>query len=303
MMHAACRRRSLVAACLLSALPVALLYCGAASSQLINNGRFTLGTAGGMDILGKLPLLSQKLPEDSPAARLNWIISEMAPAREKLAQMNDPLLETLIARQYYEHLRWYVVIPELERKWPAWRDANQSERGWLAAELAKAYIAADPLGLLRRTATDLVGLWLMPRWLTEDEHRKSLAKIAGLGDLPFLTAFAQTADGQQEYYQIIPAPSDPANVFMFRAVVAVFWVLSIGLAGLVVSRPRAVLAAPDLLFIILGVHAAYLGTAIMEGTFERYIMPTMPLLTAGPVLAVGLLVRERKTAKSTSGPS
>ena len=61
------------------------------------------------------------------------------------------------------------------------------------------------------------------------------------------------------------------------------------------------LAAPDLLFIILGVHAAYLGTAIMEGTFERYLMPTWPLLTAGPVLALGLLVQLRKTATPPRG--
>jgi hypothetical protein len=43
--------------------------------------------------------------------------------------------------------------------------------------------------------------------------------------------------------------------------------------------------------ILLAVHAAYLGTALMEGVYERYIMPTWPLLVAGPVLALGLIRR------------
>jgi hypothetical protein len=44
--------------------------------------------------------------------------------------------------------------------------------------------------------------------------------------------------------------------------------LSIGLAVSIAGRcrPRPLLAAPDLMFIILGVHAIYIGTAIMEGT-------------------------------------
>ena len=56
------------------------------------------------------------------------------------------------------------------------------------------------------------------------------------------------------------------------------------------------------MFIILGVHAIYVGTAIMEGTYERYIMPSWPLLTAGPILALGLLIQVRRKPGATPGP-
>jgi len=45
--------------------------------------------------------------------------------------------------------------------------------------------------------------------------------------------------------------------------------------------------------VILAVHAAYAATALMEGVYERYIMPSWPLLVAGPVLALGLLRSRR----------
>ena len=62
-------------------------------------------------------------------------------------------------------------------------------------------------------------------------------------------------------------------------------------------RGRAVLlTAPDLMLILLAVHALYVGTALMEGVHERYIMPTWPLLVAGPAFALMLLTRTRRAA-------
>jgi hypothetical protein len=280
----------------LAVLPVVLLYCGAASSQLMHNGRFALGTWGGMDVLGKLPLLSRLLPEDDPVSRLNSIIEAMEPAREKLRRANDPILEALLARQYYDHLRWSVVTPDFERTWAAWRDGDEYERGHLAAELATAYAGADPIGLLRRTAIDFVGLWVMPRWLTEGEHDALLTRLQSMGELPFLTAFAHTPEGKLDYHKIVPAPAERASVFIFRTAVFTFWAFSLVFAALLASRHRSkiFLSAPDLFFMVVGVHSIYFGTAIMEGTYERYIMPTWPLLVSCPILGLALTFRRRR---------
>jgi hypothetical protein len=50
------------------------------------------------------------------------------------------------------------------------------------------------------------------------------------------------------------------------------------------------------MLILLAVHALYVGTALMEGVHERYIMPTWPLLVAGPAFALMLLTRTRRAA-------
>jgi hypothetical protein len=295
------RRGDFLVAAALSVLPVALLYCSAASSQLVHNGRFALGSWGGMDVLGKLPLLARPVPENTAFAHLNRIVETMEPARQKLPRLN-PLIEALAARQYYEYLRWYVIVPQLERSWVPWRDGDDDTRGWLAAELAKAYVAEDPLGFLRRTAIDLAGLWAMPRWLTRGEHSAALAQIDRIGELPFLTAFSRTPDGNLDYYKIIPDPIDPMKIAIFRIVVVAFWAFSVAFLALVVSRRgKDAPITPDLVLIALAVHAVYLGTALMEGVHSRYILPTWPALVAGPILALGLLRRLRRKCAAQSG--
>jgi hypothetical protein len=293
------RRGSLARAAVLTVLPVALFCGAAASSQLLHHGRFGLGSWGGMDVLGKLPLLSRPVPEDTGLARLNPILDQMQPAREQLTRLN-PLLEALAARQYYDHLRWEVVVPELERSWPEWREGDEHRRGRLAAKLATAYIAEDPLGFLRRTAIDLLGLWAMPRWLTEAEYDAASAQLEAIGELPFLSAFARTPEGQLDYYKIVPDPSDPTRIIAFRVVVLAFWALSLGMIALALSGRgrRALSLAPDLVLMVLVVHGVYAATALMEGVYARYIMPTWPLLVAGPVLALGLILRARKSQMS-----
>lgn len=289
------RRRSPLMTAALALLPVIALYAAAAASQLAHNGRFALGSWGGMDILGKLPLLSHPVSAGSPEAHLNDIIAAMQPARTQLARL-DPLLEALAARQYYEHLRWDIVRPALEENWPAWHDADEYGHGQLAAHLATAYAAEDPLGFVRRTAIDLLGLWVMPRWLTEREHDAMQAALDGVGGLPSLGMPASPDDAALDYYKTVPDPIAPERVIAFRLVVIGFWMFSLGYAALLVARPSLKVwqAAPDLLLVLLAVHAVYLGTAMMEGVHERYIMPTFPLLVAAPLLALGLVLRARQ---------
>src|SRR5206468_5312319 len=208
------RRRHLLMTAALILLPIAGLYGAAAASQLAHNGRFLLGSWGGMDILGKVPLLSRPVPTDSPYARLNGIVEQMQRARAQLARL-DPLLEALGARQYYEHLRWHVIRPTLKENWPGWRDADEYARGQLAAGIAAAYAAQDPVGLLHRTAIDLLGLWVMPRWLTEREQEAMQAELDNIGGLPFLADAAPPTDVATDaaaqaalgYYKIVPDPT------------------------------------------------------------------------------------------------
>jgi hypothetical protein len=283
------RHRGLVSAAALGAFPIALLCLAAASSQLVHNERFTLGSRCGMDILGKVPLLSRLVP--GATGRLNGLVEMMEQGRDKLRHFS-PFVESLAARQYYEYLRWYVIIPDLERSWPEWRDSDDYRRGQLATELATAYIAQDPLGLVRRTAIDLLGLWAMPRWLTGGERYAALAEIEAVGELPGLTAFSRTPEVEIEYYKIVPYPGDPTTIVLFRAVVAAFWTLSLGLVAFIANpRIRAALMTSDLMLILLTVHALYFVTALMEGAHERYIMPTWPALVAAPILAFGLFRR------------
>jgi hypothetical protein len=293
--HAIWWRRNLASTAAQSTLPIAVLYCVAAASQLLHNGRFALGNWGGMDILGKVPLLTQPLPASSRLASLNWIVDESQLVRDKLRLVDNPFLEALIAFQYYEYLRWFEIVPELERTWPAWRDGDDHRRGQLAAEVVEAYVAEDPIGYLRRTAVDFLGLWAMPRWLTGEEQRAATIKVERLGKLPFLSSFAETAEGKLDYYKIVSGPRGSALVFTFRAVVIAFWSLTIGYIALVANphRRKALRMAPDILFMVLVLHAVYLGTAIMEGAHDRYIMPTWPLLVAAPMLALGLMLRHR----------
>lgn len=285
------RRPGPLRAFIFAAAPIALLWLGAATSQLAHNGRFALGSWGGMDVLGKVPLLSGPAPAE--LGRLNDLVEAMGPARDKLRSL-DPMLEALAARQYYEYLRWQVILPELARTWPAWRDADEYRRGQLAAALAKAYVAQDLIGFARRTATDWAGLWAMPRWLTPGEHDKAVLALDRAGELPGLSEFARTPDGGLQYYKIVPDPIRPASVWLFRLAVGLFWAFSLGLAAVLLwSRGRAAMLLPDLLLIAVAVHAVYAGTALMEGVFARYIMPTWPLVVAGPILGIALLQQRR----------
>ena len=219
----------------------------------------------------------------------------MAPVRLRLTQLN-PLVEALVARQYYEYLRWHVVVPELDRVWIGWRNSDDYERGRLAAELAKVYIAQDPLGLLHRTGIELLGLWTMPRWLSPGERSAALAHLKSVGELPLLSEFSRTPEGQYEFFKIVsPEPAPPVKLAVFRLAVVAFWILTLGLIAALVLQPRKTARLlPDIILIVVAVHAVYAGTALMEGVHERYVMPTWPLVVGGPMLALGLLWRSAR---------
>src|SRR5205814_823971 len=90
--------------------------------------------------------------------------------------------------------------------------ADEYGRGQFAACIAAAYAAQDPVGLLHRTAIDLLGLWVMPRWLTEGEQEAMQAELDNTGGLPFLAGAVPPTDAATEaalgYYKIVPDPTD-----------------------------------------------------------------------------------------------
>ena len=289
-LHAFVSGFSTLRAFLAAAVPMLALYSASATSQYVHHGEFGIGSAGGISLLGKGLVLARPLGDNSSFPALNGLADAALPVRSAVRRIDDPFLETLVARQYHEYLRWFVALPGLEKEWPAWREASGAERERLAGRLAFAYIAQDPAGYARQVAIDLLGLWTMPRWLIEPELVRLQDKLEGLGDLPFLTEFAKTAEGQLEFYKILPSGPQPLRALLLRTSSAAFWVFSIWLF-LALARHRArpnIWRSPDLLFIALAVHAVYIGTVLAASAHERYLIPTWPLLVAGPILAASI---------------
>ncbi len=291
-LHAFVSGFSTLRAFLVAAVPMLTLYSALATSQYVRHGEFGIGSAGGTSLLGKGLVLARPLADTSSFPALNGLADAAVPVRSAVRRIHDPFLKTLVVRQYHEYLRWFVALPELEKEWPAWREASGAERARLAGRLAFAYISQDPAGYARQVAIDLLGLWTMPRWLIESELVRLQDKLDGLGDLPFLTEFSRTPEGQLEFYQILPSGPQPLRALLLRTSSAAFWAFSIWLF-LALARRRArpnIWRSPDLLFMALAVHAVYIGTALAESAHERYLIPTWPLLVAGPILAAAIAI-------------
>jgi hypothetical protein len=288
--HAFVSGFSTLRAFLVATVPMLALYSAAATSQYVHYGQFGIGSAGGTSLLGKGLVLARPLADTSFFPALNGLADAAASVRSAVRRIDDPFLKTLVVRQYHEYLRWFVALPELEKEWPAWREASEAERAPLAGRLAFAYIGQDPAGYARQVAIDLLGLWTMPRWLIEPELAHLQDKLDRLGDLPFLTEFSRTPEGQLEFYRILPSQPEPLRAVLLRTSSAAFWAFSIWLF-LALARRRAwfnMWRSPDLLFVALAVHAVYIGTALAESAHERYVMPTWALLVAGPILAAAI---------------
>lgn len=290
--HARPLRRNLVTLFGYAILPIAALYCLASMSNFVRHGEFAIGSWGGMSLLGKGLVLSKPLPNSAALAETNWLAERAEPVRAAVNRIGNPVLRALVARQYYAYLRWWLAWPEFEKSWPAWRSASEAERGHLARQLALAYVVREPRGYLGLVALDYMSLWLVPRLFTPDEVSRLKGQLQAIGELPFLSKFAETKEGKYEYYQIVPPPTDAFYVYGNRLTVIAFWGLSLtSLPLLLVPRYRVavVRSMPDLLFIMLAVHGTYLMTASVEAGIERYIMPTWSMMLAGTIMGYPLL--------------
>jgi hypothetical protein len=292
-MHAHALKRRALHICALATLPIMIACGGAAASNWVHNGSYSIGSWGGVSLLGKALVLAEPLPADSDLARLNWTGTIGNDVRSALNRIESPILKALAARQYYEYLRWGVAWPRFPASWPAWRDGNQAERGRLAGQLAREYVKRNLRAYAKLAALDYLSLWLLPAYLTEHEHTELELELTALGDLPYLSAFGKTLDGKLDYFQIVPPPRAVMLVWSLRLAVFCFWALSlISLVQLGRSWRILVITAPDRLFVIFAIHGTYLATALAEAGLERYAMQTWPMLVAGIVTGCRLIVSD-----------
>jgi hypothetical protein len=283
----------------ISLVPVALLGGAAAASNFVQNGSFAIGSTGGVSLLGKALVLARPLP-DGRFAEVAWLARPAEQVREALDRTPDLMLRALLARQYYEYLRWELAWPRFLETWPEWSRAGVAERARLASSLAWAQLRADPLGYARLAATDYLALWAMPRHLTDAEHERMVNVLESLGELVFLSDFRRTEEGALEYYQIVPPPRAAAAVWGGRALAALFWAVSLPTLFLL-AKPRLARCVPDLVFLVAAVHVSYAVTALNEAAIERYVAATWPPLVAACVLGPTLLVRLWREARQIAG--
>jgi len=292
------RRGRLIAA---AVLPVLALCAAAAASNQIRHGRFEIGSYGGMSLLGKGLVLAAPLPEGERLAFLNPVADLMTPARQTLERTDGFVLRALIARQYYEYLRWNVGLKALADRWPDLYAGDEARTGRLAGELAATYISRDPRGYLHLVALDYFSLWALPRYLTDGEQRRLVAEMEALGPLPYLSDFAKTDTGRTDYFQIVPAALGGGYVWACRMAVALFLCVSAIVAWRAIrTRGAESDRMADIIFLLLSIHITYAVTALVEGGLERYTLPTWPLLTAAAI--GGILALSSPRAARTRRP-
>ncbi|MGY8662687.1 hypothetical protein Q3C01_09995 [Bradyrhizobium sp. UFLA05-109] len=262
-------------------LPVAFCAVVAASSNELRNGQFRIGSWGGMSLLGRGLVVAKPVqPSDESTA---WIAEEVAPVRQALDRIHDPILKMLVVRQYYECLRWFVFWQEFDEKLPGWEPASDYQKGKLAGALAGSFIKNDPWEYLSLSALDYTALWLMPRILTPSEQESLEASYRSLGPLPYLSAFERSEMGADEYFHVIPEPRAAVKVWIVRCFSISFLLGNALMLVMLCRNPRRWMRAkggPEALLMAGCVHLSYLATATVESGLERYIAPTWPLLLA-----------------------
>jgi hypothetical protein len=282
----------------LAGVSIGIVLFGACAISYAKTGYFRLGSYGGMSLLGKGLMIAAPLPPNHPFSSLNWIPEEIEAAQLELRHAPSLHLEILMLDEYYEYLRWDKMLSEFERRWPAWSQTTEDyDKGQLALELSKQYIANNPVGYAKLVLLDYLALWTMPRLITKSEEA-SLQRIwDGMNDVAFLTSFAKTEQGKDNYRKVVPqAHSSEVRVWVFRAVSFSFALASALVPiMLLLCRYRiapAVLAA--LVLLGLNVHFAYATTAIVEGGLIRYLFPTWPLMAGALVFLPYLTIPSRR---------
>ena len=270
-------------------LPFPLVYAAACTSNLVHNGQLRVGSWGGVSLLGKALVLATPRGTSGPLGDIDWIATYGSEARDGIQRVGHPLLRASVQRLYYEYLRWFVVFPALEAQSPVWRSANATRKAEIATELAAGYVREDPVGYLTLAAHDYASLWLASRVITPREKmttRRNSRRSAG----PLLSEFIrQRPEAAFEFYRIVPRARHWTYVVLTRLLLVAFLATTLAFAldvALSRDRLRALRARLDMLVIVGGVHATYAVTALVEGSHERYLAPTWPMLMAGILVGV-----------------
>jgi hypothetical protein len=148
----------------------------AAAGNYVKNGRFEIGSWGGIALLGKGLLLVQ--PSDLPG--LPSPVSAVVPAasdhRRAVDAMPDLAARLRAQMQSYEDLRFDTFLrAAANASWPAWIAADWRERGELVKPIAVRIISHHPgqyaLLLMGDIASLIVYPNYWPGWATYDPPR------------------------------------------------------------------------------------------------------------------------------------
>jgi hypothetical protein len=250
----------------LSIVAMALVLLTAMAGNWARNGRFEIGSFGGVSLLGKgLILIEPADLRNLPKGASFAAAATLAPAVQARASIADaPDLASAMRAQMQstEDLRFAVFFPAAAKTWTEFAAADWRERAVVSSHVALLLIAAHPHSYARLWLRDWTGLLLYPNfwpgWATSEPRPRS----------QFPACFTQENCYSLDRYDL-PAGS-------------IAWLLLVSLGGaiggalVILTRASAVLhrrADPNVvLFFGLAIilHLSLLVTAAAEVSFVRY---------------------------------
>lgn len=260
-----------------------------AAVQAQVNGRFALGSFGGVSLIGKGAFLARddaRLPE-----ALQGLPQAAAEARDLVAAAPNWRLAERLRLQAYEDLRFKWIWPRAEAGLRGWNPQDPSSWTALSGPLAMGLIRADPAGYTRLVAQDYVALFTWPE-LT--------SRAAIVEDRDFLLARPRTLIAADcdlatapDCWPVLPwVPALPLwRVLQVIAVLALPLSLLVLLAGATAACRLAPWPGRVLLLSALLIQAQAVATALAEGGLLRYATPLAPFITALAAAAVVWLTR------------
>jgi hypothetical protein len=257
----------------LAALAAGLLLGAGLLDNALRHGSVALGSNGGVSLLGKGLLLLREQPGQDP------VLAEAArrAADARAAIDSAPTLGASLRAQAqaYELLRWPSFMPAAEAGWPEWREGDMAARNRIAAQVARAAIAAAPGEYAWLVARDWLGLLLLP-------HLWPPSLSGGDSAHPFFATCYPDPTACWAFFALpIPlAYSVAALAVSLGGVLASLLLLAVVLPRLWRREGLAEPAERVMLVLLLGIHATLLATALAEAGLWRYTIQVNPMNAA-----------------------
>lgn len=279
-------RRSPLRRCIRHAVvplaPAALVMLCAMSWNQARHGHFEIGSWSGLSLLTKALLLTT--PGDVEGLPPPIQAVEPYAARDRALIAAQPDLAARLRAQVQStssDLRWSVFIPDAEKTWPAWKQADWRRRGQMAGDVSKVLIRRHPLGALSLWANDWLSLVVQPAYWPASMSRMTPDRNA------FIACGRDHSCWALERYDLPVAN----RIILLGVSVAgpVAALLVIILAGPSVLRRRADAMTVLFLAVALVLQATLLLTSAFEAGHVRYTVAThvlaLPMLTWLAMLA------------------
>ncbi|MBV9653384.1 MAG: hypothetical protein JOZ42_02345 [Acetobacteraceae bacterium] len=246
-----------------AALAVALcLIVGAMSWNASRHGHFEIGSWSGISLLTKALLLTE--PDDARGFPPLEAVAHYAPEERALIAAQPDLAARLRAQVQVAStdLRWGVFVPEAEKTWPAWQDADWRGRGLLAQRVSEDLIRRHPLGAARLWFNDWLAMLVQPAYWPSSWSTMT----------PDPAAFLACRESDNCWaLQRYDAPLPKLSVLLVASAVApLAAIVLIVLRGVPTLRRRT--SAITVLFVLTAcaIHATLLATAAFEAGNVRY---------------------------------